>query len=164
MKRMITLALVAMLVFAMAVPAYAHDGSAVSAKAWSSWFDWFGSFGSGGSAGTTNPETGMAAPDITEARFYHSGAIASMKNRLQISWDAVDGAESYEVKIVKADGTIVTYTTGTNLLMVKNSVCPKVFVDATDTWTAATVRVRAVVDNRVGRWSGAAEIGCDKIH
>ena len=164
MKKMITLALVAMLVFAMAVPAYAHDGSAASAKSWSSWFDWFGSFGSGGSVGNTKPETALAAPAITEARFYHSGAIASMKNRLQISWDAVDGAETYEVEIVKADGTIVTYTTGTNLLMVKNSVCPKVFVDATNTWTAATVRVRAVAGNTAGRWSAAAEIGCDKIH
>ena len=164
MKKMITFALAAMLVFAMAVPAYAYDGSTVTSKSWLSWFDWWGGFGSGGSDESTEPENVLAAPAITESKFCHSATVASLKNRLQIKWDAVDGAESYEIEVIKADGTITTYTATTNSLMVKNSACPTVYVEKTSTWTAATVRVRAVAGDAVGEWSGAAKIGCDAIH
>lgn len=164
MKKMITFALVAMLVFAMAVPAYAYDGSAVTSKSWFSWFDWWGGFGSGGFDEATEPENVLAAPAITESKFYHTGTVASLKNRLQIKWDAVDGAESYEIEVVKADGTTITYTAATNSLLVKNSACLKVYVEKISTWTAATVRVRAVASDAVGEWSDAAKIGCDAIH
>ena len=83
-----------------------------------------------------------------------SGYVASLKNRLQISWDAVD----------EADGCTATYTSSSTTLMVKNSTCPKVYVEDTSTWTAATVRVRAVSGDTLGDWSEAVKIGCDKVH
>ena len=50
------------------------------------------------------------------------------------------------------------------MLMVKNTQCPKVYVEETATWTAATVRVRAVSGSQVSGWSDAAIISCDKMH
>ena len=93
-----------------------------------------------------------------------SGYVASLKNRLQISWDAVDEADSYEIEVMMADGSTATYTSSSTTLMVKNSTCPKVYVEDTSTWTAATVRVRAVSGDTLGDWSEAVKIGCDKVH
>ena len=164
MKKIVTLLLALMLVSAMAVPAYAYDGS-TSAPALTNWWSWWSDFIPGASEEPTEPEVPeLGIPNITTARFYHSASVASLRNRLQISWDDVEGAESYELEVVKADGTIMTYTSTTASLTQKNVACPKVYVEATSTWTAATVRVRAVAGDSVGEWSEAAKIGCDMIH
>lgn len=163
MKKLMTMALAAVLAASLAVPAYAYDGSRAPTQSWGGWFQWWN--GSGGtSEEATDPAVTLEAPVVTEARFYHKGAVASLKNRLQIRWDAVEGAEGYEIEVVKADGSTAVYTAGTNLLLVKNAACPKVYVEDTSTWKAATVRVRAVAGDTVGAWSAAATIGCDSIH
>ena len=66
--------------------------------------------------------------------------------------------------MTKADGEVLTYTSTSATLMVKNAQCPKVYVEDTSTWTAAVVRVRAVTDDAVGDWSEGKKIGCDMIH
>ena len=167
MKKILTMVLALALVFSMTVPVYAYESS-TKPYSWGTWWDWWGNFAPSDPVGPTVPsepevET-LGTTMITESRFYHSGSVASLKNRLQIKWDAVENAESYEIEVVKADGTIVTYTSSTNSLLVKNTACPKVYIESTSTWTAATVRVRAIAGDSVGNWSTAAKIGCDAIH
>ena len=167
MKKFITLVLALVLVFSMTVPAYAYEGGTPS-YSWGAWWDWWESFNPSNPTEPTfpsEPETEiLGTTTITESRFYHTSTVASLKNHLQIKWDSVENAESYEIEVAKADGTVVTYTASTNSLMVKNSTCPKVYIESTSTWTAATVRVRAVSGESVGNWSTAAKIGCDAIH
>lgn len=165
MKKIITIILALAIAMSLAVPAFAYDGTTKNTtKSWTSWWDhWW-------NPGTYEPtipgesEAEIGVPTITEARFYHSASVASLRNRLQITWDAVEEADSYEIEVVKADGTTVTYTSSSATLMVKNSTCPKMYVESTSTWTAATVRVRAVADDTLGNWSEAVKIGCDKLH
>lgn len=101
----------------------------------------------------------LGVPAVTEARYYHKGI-----QRLQIRWDAVDSAESYEVEVTKADGTTDVYTTNSATLFLKNVECPRVYIEETSTWAAASVKVRAVCGESVGEWSEAVKIGCDMIH
>lgn len=168
MKKILTMALAFALVLSLAVPAYAYDGSATNTtKSWTSWWDWWSGFTPADPtepSDPTVPEVEVGIPTITESRFYHSSSVASLRNRLQIQWNAVEGADSYEIEVSKANGTILTYSASTNSLMVKNMACPNVYVEATSTWTAATVRVRAVAGDTVSDWSESAKIGCDAIH
>ena len=109
------------------------------------------------------PDT-LPAPEITKATFTHKNAAYSgLNNRLWIEWDALEGADSYEVEITKADGTVETYTTSGPCLYEK-AECPKVYVESTHTWTSATVRVRAVAGDDAGAWSEAEKISCNAIH
>ena len=164
MKKIAVLILAIMLVSSMTVPAYAYDGNPAGKSSWLGWFSWWDGFGFGGSDEPAETPPVLAAPAIKEAKFYHSGYVASLKNRLQIQWEKVDGAESYEVEVTKADGSKVSYTASGAMLMVKNAQCPKVYVEDSATWTAATVRVRAVSGSQVSGWSDAVKISCDKVH
>lgn len=164
MKKIAVLVLAIMLVSSMTLPAYAYDGNPGGKSSWLGWFSWWEGFGFGGSNEPAETQPVLAAPEITDAKFYHTGYVASLRNRLQIEWEEVDGAESYEVEVTKADGTKVSYTASAAMLMVKNTQCPKVYVEETATWTAATVRVRAVSGSQVSGWSDAAIISCDKMH
>lgn len=123
MKKILTITLV----LSLAVPAYAYDGSATNTtKSWTSWWDWWSGFTPADPtepSDPTVPEVEVGIPTITESRFYHSASVASLRNRLQIQWDTVEGAESYEIEVFKADGTILTYSASTNSLMVKNMAC-----------------------------------------
>lgn len=101
----------------------------------------------------------LGVPAITEARYYHKGI-----HRLQIGWNAVDGAESYEVEVTKADGTTDAYTTNSAMLFLKNVECPRVYIEETSTWAAASVQVRALAGDAAGEWSEAAKISCDQLH
>ena len=161
MKKIISFTLVMVMILSLAVPAYAYDGSrASSSNSW--WGNWWGNFSP---MDPTEPDApALGTTKITEARFYHSGVVASLRNRLQISWNAVENATAYEVEITKADGEVQTYTVSGCTLMVKNTACPKVYVEATSTWTAAEVRVRAMADDMTGSWSAPKNIGCDQIH
>lgn len=167
MKKILTMVLALALIFSLAMPAYAYDGTNTT-YSWGSWWDWWDNMFPSNPSEPTDPSEPEAAmlgtPTITESRFYHSASVASLRNRLQIKWDAVENAESYEIEVVKADGTVKTYTASTNFLMVKSSTCPKVYIESTSTWTAATVRVRAIAGDSIGEWSDAAKIGCDAIH
>ena len=102
------------------------------------------------------------APTITEAKFYHKGVIASLANRLQVSWTSVEGADSYYIEVTRGDGTINTYSSNTNSFMLQNSTCPTVNVNGN--LVSGTVRVRAIIDSVPGTWSESETIGCDKIH
>ncbi len=166
MKKILTLIMALAMIMSLAIPAFAYDGTAPNTtKSWTSWWDWWKNYTPSDPTDLTEPETtGIGVTTITESRFYHSATVASLRNRLQVKWDAVEGADSYEIEVVKADGTVLTYTASTNSLMVKNMACPKVYVDETTTWTAATVRVRAIAGDITGDWSTAAKIGCDAIH
>lgn len=163
MKKIITFMLAVMLVMSLAVPAYAYDGSngfGSWGTWWTGWFDFFPSV----PEEPTVHETALEATAVTEARFYHSGSVASLRNRLQIEWDAVENAEIYEIEVTKADGSVMSYTSASASLMIKNSQCPKVYLEASGTWASASVRVRAIAGDAVGPWSDAVKIGCDQLH
>ena len=100
----------------------------------------------------------LDTPDITEARYYHG-----KYSRLQISWKDVENAESYDVEITKADGTVMEYRTDSTTLILWCE-CPAIYVEETATWAAATVRVRAVCGDTVGEWNEGGKIGCDSLH
>lgn len=169
MKKLIAMLLAIAMVASMSIPAYAHDGNTAS-RSTTSWWNWWSDFIPAFPTTPTEPtepeipESELEAPVITEARFYHSASVASLKNRLQISWDAVENAESYEIEVTKADGTVELYTAASTSLMKKNAECPKVYIEETCTWTAATVRIRAIACDSIGDWSEAVKIGCDKLH
>lgn len=167
MKKIISFTLVMVMILSMAITAYASDGTrSVSRTNW--WSGWWGNYEPADPVEPTEPtesETAaLGVPTIIDARFYHSGAVAYLKNRLQISWNAVENAVSYEIQITKADGEVMTYTASGCTLMVKNSTCPKIYMESTSTWTAAEVRIRAIADDAIGDWSDDKKITCDKIH
>ena len=166
MKKIITMLLAVAMVASMSISVYAYDGNTAS-RSTTSWWNWWSDFIPAFPTDPTEPEipkSELEAPVITEARFYHSASVASLKNRLQISWDAVENAESYEIEVTKADGTVELYAAASASLMKKNAECPKVYIEETSTWTAATVRVRAIACYSIGDWSEAVKIGCDKLH
>lgn len=116
------------------------------------------------------PETAETAtldtPVITKSTYSHN---AILSNTLQLVWDEVDGAESYEVEITKADGSSKVYTTTGACLLIKAGSddfitgCPKVYVAEASTWTAATVRVRALAGDDASNWSETAKISCNAL-
>ena len=156
MKKIFTAILSLSLLTALALPACAWGESL---NCWQWWRSWQPS--------STAPEpedSALPAPEITKATYCHrNAAYSGFDNHLQILWDAVDGADSYEVEITKADGTVDTYTTSGPCLYEKTD-CPKVYVADTSTWESATVRVRAVAGDDAGAWSEAEKISCNAIH
>ena len=164
MKKIAVLVLAVMLVSAMTVPAYACSDNPADKSPWQGWFSWWEGFGPGGSNAPAETLPVLAAPAITNAKFYHTGYVASLRNRLQIEWEEVDGAETYEIEVTKADGTKEYYTATDTMLMVKNTQCPRVYSDKSGCWESATVRVRAVSSESTGNWSQDVAIGCDKLH
>lgn len=108
----------------------------------------------------TEPEvTELEAPVIIKSQFYHG-----RYQRLQIEWDAVEGAENYEVLITKADGETNEYTTESTIVYDSGAQCPRVYIDEKSTWASATVKVRAVCGDVVSEWSEEKKIGCDMLH
>jgi hypothetical protein len=98
-------------------------------------------------------------PSVTEAKYYHD-----QYSRLQIRWNKVDGADNYEIEITKADGSKEVYETSSNSLIRSDVDCPRVYIEETSTWTAATVRVRAVDGNVKSLWSESVNVGCNMLH
>lgn len=108
----------------------------------------------------TEPEvTELETPVIIKSQFYHG-----RYQKLWIEWDAVEGAESYEVLITKADGETIEYTTESAFVYDSSARCPKVYIDKTSTWASAAVKVRAVCGDVVSEWSKEKKIGCDMLH
>ena len=164
MKKILSLFLALMLVASVAVPAYAYGGATVSQSSFCLWSLW-PHFDIGTPPGPYDPNpANLGVPKITQARYTHKAVVASLSNQLQITWNAVDGAESYEVEVSKADGTTSMYTSTSTSLFLKNTGCPSVYMEKTATWVGATVRVRALAGNSTGDWSAASKIGCNSIH
>lgn len=112
---------------------------------------------------TEAPETepaGLPAPVITDSRYVHNSPV----RRLEIEWDAVEGAEHYEVLITKANGETISFTTDSNMVFDRNMKCPRVYIEETSTWAAASVQVRALAGDTAGEWSDTAKISCDMLH
>lgn len=157
MKRIFAVILTLTLLTALAIPACAWGGG--SFPIWDWWRSWQPS-----TTATEPEDSALPAPEITKATYCHKNAAYSgFDNHLQILWDAVDGADSYDVEITKADGTVETYTTSGPCLYEK-AECPKVYVADTSTWESATVRVRAVAGEDAGAWSEAVNISCNAFH
>lgn len=172
MKKFLLMILVVMLVMVMALPVYAVTppinvpdvpqisdikfdfNFKISDDFWDKWFN-------------ENPvpkPAPLEIPEISMAKYVHKTPYYGVRKHLEIRWNEVDGADSYEVVITKADGTIEEYTVTSNMVYDKNAECPKVYVEETNTWTSATVKVRAVFDGVPGLWSDEINISCDKLH
>lgn len=150
MKKILALLLTLSLLLVLAIPVPA-SACGFAASGWRGWIcRWWSIF--------RPPDLGV--PAVTVASYVHSHYITP---HLLIDWDPVEGADSYEVLITRADGTVETCTTDTDLLC-RGMECPKVYIDSTGTWTAATVQVRALSGSRAGDWSAAVKIGCNMIH
>ena len=74
---------------------------------------------------------------------------------LSVSWDKVDNATSYEVIVIKADGTKKTYTTSYNTL-VRAKYFDEFQADGMD---GATIRVKAYGENETfSLWSDEVDV------
>lgn len=153
-------------------------GSTISGYDWSNWGSGSGSTGSSGfsgwnwgswgtGSGTTNPGTGgssttatLPAPVVGITRYNHQKLYTS--DNLQITWEAVDGAASYEIEVTSPAGlTVKTYSrTGTSMSISKGSDslvggCMK----------GGKVRIRAIDKNgKAGTWSKQYTISCNSLH
>lgn len=109
------------------------------------------------------PVITLVAPNITEAKYQHKCPYYGMHPELIIRWDEVSGAESYEIEVTKADGTVLDYTS-TYTSLIDRGECPRVYIESTSTWTSAMVKVRAVNGNEKSEWSTPRSISCDMLH
>lgn len=151
MKKPVSLILAVMLVMSIVVPVSACSANYTRFGGWGNLWSWWSSWWDAPSI----PDT----PTITEARYYHGNY-----ERLQIQWTEVEGADRYIVEITKADGTVIKYYLNQTSMYLSDVECPKMYVEETSTWTAATVRVKAENENRKGSWSDPVKIGCDMLH
>lgn len=165
MKKIIAMLLTLMLVLSMAVPVQACTEEKTQLPSCWQWWEWPGWWWNRTPDETTPTEpeqVELGVPEITEGRYYHSPVYGDPY--FQIRWDAAENAERYEVEIVKADGTREVYTANTNILLLRDYDCPVVYVAETSTWTAPTVRVRAMAGDTYSEWSEAKKAGCDSLH
>lgn len=179
MKKIITTILTGCLFFSILVtPAFAAGFDASAHDYFMRWFDWFYQ--------TQEPESvpeepiveepepvvepTLATPSITKASYTHKAKYGVGSNSLQVSWDEVEGAESYEAEIVKADGTSHVYTTTIPMLWIHAgdddfiTGCTHIYNADTHTWEAATVRVRAIAGEAFSEWSNEKRIPCNAFH
>lgn len=154
MKKFLTTALSLIMLTSLAVPAHAWGDS----YNWH-WWDWLFNISS-----EESEKNVLSAPKITQAIYCHkNSAYSGFDNHLQILWDEIEDADNYEVEITKADGAVDTYTTDGPCLYEKTD-CPKVYMAETNTWTSATVRVRALSDDDASDWSDSVTISCNAFH
>lgn len=109
------------------------------------------------------PVVTLVAPSITDAKYQHQCPYYGMHPELIIRWGEVSGAESYEIEVTKADGTVLDYTS-THTSLIDRGECPRVYIESTSTWACATVKVRAVAGNEKSEWSKEMTISCDMLH
>lgn len=105
-----------------------------------------------------------AAPVISSVRYTHAGSAFYMKSVFEVKWGSVEGADSYEVMVTKADGSTLTYTSTSTTLYKSGLGCFRVYCEETSTWESATVSVRAVSGETFGLWSDPVAIGCNSLH
>ena len=107
-------------------------------------------------------EKTLETPKITESKYVHNQLIWS-PNRLQIRWNDVENATSYEIKITKPDGPEETYTSEDTSLILTGIGCLKQKIYGN--WKSATVQVKAVgEDGKSSYWSEVNSISCNQIH
>ena len=156
MRKIFVIVLALLMVLTIAVPVFACDGAIP--ERWRNWWGFFWWYDYTPDEPEATEAATIGVPDITEARYYHG-----KYSRLQICWKDVENAESYDVEITKADGTVMEYRTDSTTLILWCE-CPAIYVEETATWAAATVRVRAVCGDTVGEWNEGGKIGCDSLH
>ena len=127
MKKLLacTLILFLVLMLAIPIPASACDGGAV--QNWEcKWWDWYKDWWEHiPGLQPTEPEApALGVPTVTTAKYVHKTPYYGMKAHLEISWEEVEDAESYEVLITKADGETITYTTDGTSLCDTAAKCP----------------------------------------
>lgn len=172
MKKLLacTLILSLVLILAIPIPASACYGGAV--QNWEyKWWDWYkGWWEHIPGLQPTDPEPtepeapALGVPTVTTAKYVHKTPYYGMKAHMEISWEAVEGAESYEVLITKADGETITYTTTNTGVYDTAAKCPRVYIEDTSTLASATVQVRAIKGDIKSTWSDAVSISCDMLH
>ena len=101
----------------------------------------------------------VEAPEITQAVYYHGSSFFN-RARLQVRWNEVEGADSYEIKVTKKDGTSKTYTkTSTSLFAYKDH---DDFIDGCV--NGATVQIRSVTEEGLySGWSDEETVGCNSV-
>ena len=102
----------------------------------------------------------LTTPQITENRYIHGRAFWD-KNRLQVRWDTVDEATSYEIIVKKKDGTEKTYMSSYAALVVNEN--DDAFI--TGCIMGGTVKIRAVKDDGAlySLWTEEDTIACNKV-
>lgn len=185
MKKVIAFIMALMLIMTMVIPVYAIELPEIKIdfklpdSFWDKWFkdhpiklpDGFWGNWSEPPDSTEPTEatevveiTELATPTITTAKYVHQTPYYGMKRHLEISWNVVEGAESYEVLITKADGTTIDYTVTDNMIYDTSAECPRVYIEVERLWASASVQVRAVTGNVYSNWSEVEKIGCDMLH
>lgn len=138
---------------------------AIAGNKTSNWSESYGvSCDSIHSTSSTSQTEKLSKPVVTKAKYTHNAPYYGSHKNLDIDWDEVEGAEKYEVKITKGDGTELNYTVSSNDLYIKDGECPKVYNEKTHTWESATVTVRAVSEKASSEWSDSVNISCDSLH
>ncbi len=101
----------------------------------------------------------VEVPEITQAIYYHGSSFFN-RARLQVRWNEVEGADSYEIKVTKKDGTSKTYTkTSTSLFAYKDH---DDFIDGCV--NGATVQIRSVTEEGLySGWSDEETVGCNSV-
>lgn len=116
--------------------------------------------GSGSDTAEEVTETTLGQAEVTQALYYHTTAFYS-RTRLQVRWDTVEDADSYEVLVTAKDGTSKTFTTSNTSLFVYKG--DDDFVE--NCLRSGTVQVRACSDDGAyGEWSEASTIKCNSLH
>lgn len=102
----------------------------------------------------------LKLPKITENRYIH-GKSSYDKDRLQVTWDAVDEATSYEIVVKKKDGREKTYTSSYAALVINKN--DDDFI--TGCVMGGTVKVRAVKDYGAAYslWTEEDTIACNRV-
>lgn len=184
MKKRICAVLLAFVLFCtLAVPACAWDGDRQTSlwpywRVWPSWQSWL-HIPDKNVQGTEEPDEAdskepaapaLSTPTGVSAKYSHSTTYGVADNSLQVSWNEVESARSYEVEITKADGESRTYTTQAPLLWVHAgdddfiTGCPHIYNAKTHEWEPAAARVRALAGSITSEWSQAKSIPCNAIH
>ena len=185
MKKAKTFAVVCVLAMGLSTQASASDGNLYKqyrgwtySSWWNSWMEkWNPGSNSPGTPGqpetpeepevpeeSETPEIELETTEITHSKFTHQCPYYGSHPNLRIRWNAVEDAESYEVEIVKGDGTVNVYTSTNENFYSEKVDCPRAYNEKTHTWEAASVRVRAKAGDKVGNWSETKKISCDMLH
>ena len=108
----------------------------------------------------------LAIPEITEATYHHKTVYYGDTNRLQVRWNAVDDATSYEIVVTKSDGTSRTYTSNYTSLIVKKGSDDFITECTNQNGKSAKVKVRAVKNDGedYSLWTDDKTVSCNSIH
>lgn len=103
----------------------------------------------------------LSTPEITEATYHHKTVYYGDTNRLQVRWNEVEDATSYEILVTKKDGTGHTYISEDTSLIVKKGEDDFI----TDCVMGGAVKVRAVKDDGAvySLWTEEDTISCNRL-